>query len=178
LLFPPSGEEDVQRIFSSAVLAACLTAAACGGRVDHKENVEKALEQANLRKVAVDVDTDANIVHLKGSVDSMSDRTRAEEVAAAAVGTSGRVLNELTVEGLNTGTAGDFDDQIADTLDRMVDNDPVLRERDINFDVSNGAVTITGEVRSAEEKSKVEAIVKAAPGVKDFANALEIHPEQ
>jgi osmotically-inducible protein OsmY len=164
--------------FSSAVLLACALAAGCGGDVDRKENVEKALTQANLEHVAVDVDDDADIVHLKGTVGSMSDRTRAEEVAAAAVGTSGRVLNELTVEGLNTETAGDLDGEIHDTLDRMIDSDPVLSERDVNFEVSNGAVTIKGEVRSAEEKSTVEQIVKAAPGVKDLANALEIRPEQ
>jgi len=164
-------------VFSSAVLLA-LAAVACGGRVDHKENVEKALTQANLDQVAVDVDEDANIVHLKGTVGSMSDRTRAEEVAAAAVGTSGRVLNELTVEGLNSENADDLDDQIHDTLDRMVDNDPVLRERDINFEVANGTVTVKGEVRNADEKNKVGQIVKAAPGVKDFANALEIRSEQ
>jgi osmotically-inducible protein OsmY len=168
----------VHKILSSAVLLACAFAVGCGGRVDHKDNVEKALTQANLEQVAVDVDDDANIVHLKGTVGSMSDRTRAEEVAAAAVGTSGRVLNELTVEGLNADTADDLDDEIRDTLDRMIDNDPVLKERDINFDVSNGAVTVKGDVRSAEEKNKVGQIVKAAPGVKDFANALEIRPEQ
>jgi osmotically-inducible protein OsmY len=163
---------------TSAVLFACVFALACGGRVDHKENVEKALTQANLENVAVDVDDDANIVHLKGTVGSMSDRTRAEEVAAAAVGTSGRVLNELTVVGLNEETADDLDDEILDALDRMVDADPVLRERDINFEVVNGTVTVKGEVRNADEKNKVGQIVKAAPGVKDFANALEIHPEQ
>jgi osmotically-inducible protein OsmY len=164
--------------YSSAVLLACAMAVSCGGRVDHKENVEKALTDANLEHVAVDVDDNANIVHLKGTVGTMSDRTRAEEVAAAAVGTSGRVLNELTVEGLNSDTANDLDDAILDTLDKMVDNDVVLRERDINFEVSNGAVTIKGEVRSADEKDKVGQIVRAAPGVKDFANALEIRPEQ
>jgi osmotically-inducible protein OsmY len=99
-------------------------------------------------------------------------------VAAAAVGTSGRVLNELTVVGLNEETADDLDDEILDALDRMVDADPVLRERDINFEVVNGTVTVKGEVRNADEKNKVGQIVKAAPGVKDFANALEIHPEQ
>jgi osmotically-inducible protein OsmY len=107
----------------------------------------------------------------------MSDRTRAEEVASAAVGTSGRVLNELTVEGLNADTADDLDDDIHDTLDRMIDNDPVLKERNVNFEVHNGAVTVKGEVRNAEEKNRVGQIVKAAPGVKDFANALEIRPE-
>ncbi len=168
----------MNRNLSSTLLFASVLAIGCGGRADHKENVQKALTQANLENVAVDVDDDANIVHLKGTVGSMSDRTRAEEVAAAAVGTTGRVLNELTVEGLNSDTADDLDDEIHDTLDRMVDNDPVLKERDINFDVSNGTVTVKGEVRNAEEKNKVGQIVKAAPGVKDFANALEIRSEQ
>lgn len=163
---------------TSAILLTCVLALACGQREDTKENVAKALEQANLQNVAVDVDKDSNIVHLKGTVGTMSDRTRAEEVAAAAVGTSGRVLNELTVEGLNTETADDLDDDIEDALDRMVDDNPVLRERDINFEVTNGVVTVKGEVRSAKEKDQVTQIVKAAPGVKDFANALEIHAEQ
>jgi osmotically-inducible protein OsmY len=162
----------------STVLLALAVALACGGGADKKKDVEKALDQANIPNVDVQVDNDANLVHLKGSVVSMADRTRAEEVATAAVGTSGRVLNELTVEGLNDDTANDFDSKMTDTLDRMVDNDPVLRERDINFEVKNGIVTVKGEVRSATEKNRVTEIVKAAPGVKDFANALEIHPEQ
>lgn len=165
---------------TSAILCALVAAGlstACG-RADTKGNVEKALSQANLEKVTVDVDDSARIVHLRGTVESMSERTRAEEVATAAVGTTGRVLNELTVEGLNTDTADDLDDDIQEALDRMVDADPVLRERDVNFEVVNGTVTVKGEVRSAAEKDKVTQIVKAAPGVKDFANALEIQREQ
>ena len=163
---------------SSAIVLTGALSLACGGRDNTRENVSKALEQANLPEVAVDVDKDSKIVHLKGTVGTMSERTRAEEVAAAAVGTTGRVLNELTVEGLTTDTANDLDAQIQDRLDRLVDNDAVLRERDVNFDVVNGVVTVRGEVRSAQEKNRVTQIVKAAPGVKDFANALEIHPEQ
>jgi osmotically-inducible protein OsmY len=163
---------------TSAVLLIGALSLGCRGGDDTRENVSKALEEANLRDVAVDVDKDSKIVHLKGTVGTMSDRTRAEEVAAAAVGTTGRVLNELTVEGLNTDIADDLDEQIHDTLDRMVDSDPVLKERDVNFEVMNGVVTVKGEVRSAQEKNRVTQIVKAAPGVKDFANALEIHPEQ
>jgi osmotically-inducible protein OsmY len=165
-------------VLTCAVLWIGGLAIACGGREDTQGNVQKALEQANIPNVAVDVDEDANIVHLKGTVGSMTDRTRAEEVASAAVGTSGRVLNEITVEGLNDETADDLDDEVLDALDRMLDADPVLRERDISFEVSNGAVVARGEVRSAEEKNRVSQIVKAAPGVKDFANALEIRSEQ
>ena len=164
------------RVLASAVLVTCLAGTACGAREDTRQNVSKALEQANLPSVDVDVDRESKIVHLKGTVGTMADRTRAEEVANAAVGTSGRVLNELTVEALN-GTAASPDEEILNTLDRLVDEDPVLRERDVNFEVQNGAVTAKGEVRSAAERNKVTQIVKAAPGVKDFANALEIRPE-
>ena len=45
-----------------------------------------------------------------------------------------------------------------------MDHDQVLRDRDIDFDVNNGVVTVKGEVRTAAEKTKVSEIVKAAPG--------------
>ena len=153
-------------------------AVACGRNTDTKANVQDALKQANNDKVEVDVDRESNIVHLKGTVDTMTDRTRAEEVANAAVGTSGRVLNELTVEGLNAETADDLDDQIEDGLDRMLDNDPVLKERDIHFEVNNGMVTIKGEVRSVDEKRRVGQMIAAAPGVKDVANGLVVRNSQ
>jgi BON domain-containing protein len=39
----------------------------------------------------------------------------------------------------------------------------ILRDRDIDFDVHNGVVTVKGEVRTAEEKNKVTELVRAAP---------------
>jgi len=162
---------------SSAIVLIAVLAAGCGEKADTQKNVSEALEEANLPHVAVDVDDDAKIVHLKGTVGTMSEKTRAEEVATAAVGTSGRVLNELTVEGLSP-QPSDADTATLDVLDRLVDDDEVLRERDVNFEVVNGVVTARGEVRSAAERDRVTRIVKGAPGVKDFTNALEIHPEQ
>ena len=53
----------------------------------------------------------------------------------------------------------------------MRDNDPVLRDRDIDFGVNNGVVTVKGEVRSADEKNKVTDLVRAAPASGDMANA-------
>jgi osmotically-inducible protein OsmY len=156
------------------LMAVAAVGIGCGRAPDTEENVRKALDQANMQAVQVEVDNAANIVHLKGTVETIGDRSRAEEVASATVGTTGRVLNELTVKGLNDQTAGDFDDEIDDALDRTVDNDPVLKERDIDFRVTNGMVTITGDVASADEKTRVEQLAKAAPGVKDVANGLEI----
>jgi osmotically-inducible protein OsmY len=99
-------------------------------------------------------------------------------VADAVVGTSGRVLNELSVKGVNDKTASDLDGDIHKDLDRIIDDDPVLKQRDINFDVANGMVAIKGTVRSADEKNRVGDMTKAAPGVKDIANGLQIDSGQ
>jgi osmotically-inducible protein OsmY len=153
--------------------AACITVG-CHSGPNVEGDVRKALDQANMQEVTVKVDDTSNIVHLKGVVVSMAARSRAEEVAGAVVGTSGTVLNELAVKGLNDATAGDLDGQIRRGLNRMIDNDPTLKQRQIEFEVANGMVTINGEVRTADEKSRIEEMTKAAPGVKNVANGLQI----
>jgi osmotically-inducible protein OsmY len=165
-----------KRAYAWPILVAALVVG-CRKAPETEDNVRKALEQANIPSVEVAVDDQEHIVHLKGIVPSMAARTRAAEIAAAAVGTSGQVLNELMVAGLNDRTAGDLDEEIHDALDKMVDADAVLKERDVNFDVANGMVTIKGEVRTADEKNRAGEIAKAAPGVKDVANGLDIVPE-
>jgi osmotically-inducible protein OsmY len=165
------------RVCVTTVAAVCL-GVACHRAPETNDTLRKALDQANMHQVEVKVDNDEHIVHLKGVVGSMAERSRAEEVADAVVGTSGRVLNELTVKGLNDTTAGDLDGDIQKSLDRMIDNDPTLKQRDINFEVTNGMVAIKGEVRSVDEKNRVGDMTKAAPGVKDIANGLQIEPGQ
>ena len=58
----------------------------------------------------------------------------------------------------------------------MVDNDPALKDRDVNFDVNNGAVEIKGSVASAVEKERVGKMVGGVQGVKDMSNGLESVP--
>jgi osmotically-inducible protein OsmY len=159
-------------------VAVALGAGACERRPDPSVQVSKALKEAKLDDVTVDWDKGARIAHLKGTVDQPTDRQRAEEVAMAAVGTSGRVLNEVTIKNVNEKTADDLDSDIKSHLKQAVDDDQVLRDRDITFDVNNGVVTVKGEVRTAAEKGKVTDIVRAAPGVKDMANGLEIKPKK
>ena len=162
---------------AAAVAVSCVLA--CGGTTpDPSQDADQALKDARLESVKVEWDGDARIAHLRGTVNSTSDRARAEDVAATVVGTTGKVLNEVTVRGLNEHIADDLDGQIRSDLKKMLDNDKVLRDRDINFDVTNGVVTVKGDVRSVAEKTKVTELVRSAPGVKDLANALEIKPEK
>ena len=166
----------VLRVIPAVVLSIAL--AACASKTPNPTaGMEQALKEAKLESVKVEWDNDAHIAHLRGTVDSPGDRARAEDIASSVVGTSGKILNELTVKGMNEHTADDLDGQIRSALKKMVNDDQVLMDRDINFEVTNGVVTIKGEVRTAAEKTKATEIVRSAPGVKDLANALEIKPK-
>jgi osmotically-inducible protein OsmY len=156
------------------VMVALALAAACG-RTNTESNVRKALDDANMTSVDVFVNGE-DAVHLTGTVETLADRTRAEEIAAATVGTTGRIVNELTVVALEE-TPDDPDEQLTHALDRLIDADPVLRERDVNIAVTNGAVTITGEVRTDAERQRVGALLGDAPGVSSLTNQLQIHTD-
>jgi osmotically-inducible protein OsmY len=166
--------KGIQAAALSALLVAAPLSYGCNRPPDVKDEVQQSLKQANIDDVNVDYDNNEKVVHLKGSVDSAAERQRAEEVATQAVGTSGTVLNELTIEDVNETTADNMDGQIRDRLSEAVDRDTTLKDRNIDFDVNNGVVTAKGTVRSEAEKNRVGEIVKNAPGVKDFANGLEI----
>ncbi len=166
----------VSHLSVTPALAASLVA--CHRGPNPTDNVNKALKEANLNEVSVDWDGGARVAHLTGTVDRPTDRQRAEEVANAAVGTTGKVLNEVTIKGLNEKTAGNLDGDIKRVLKNMVDSDPVLRDRSISFEVNNGAVTVKGEVLTADEKGRLTELVRAAPGVKDMVNVVEIKPKK
>jgi osmotically-inducible protein OsmY len=162
---------------SFAATLVLLAAAACNSGPNPTDNISKALKASNFNEVSVTWDRSAHIAHLKGTVDRSTDRARAEEVATAAAGSDGKVLNEITIKGLNEKTAGNLDGDIKDQLRQMVKGDPILRDRNLSFDVNNGVVTVKGDVQTADEKTKVTDLVRAAPGVKDMANAVEIKPK-
>ena len=160
-----------------AILWLIAGTAACSTAPNPTANILKALKAANFNEVTVTWDGGPKIAHLRGTVDRSADRARAEEVAGAAADADGKVLNEITIKGLNEKTAGNLDGEIKSQLKQMVKNDPILRDRDLSFDVTNGVVTVKGDVQTADEKTKVAELVRAAPGVKDMANAVEIKPK-
>jgi osmotically-inducible protein OsmY len=159
-----------------AVLMTASLGAACNRGPDPKDQIERDLKSASMPDVNVDYDRSNKVVHLKGAVDNPAEKSRAEEIAQRAVGTTGRVANELTVKGVDEKTADDMDNAIRKELNAKVNNDRTLEDRSINFDVNNGVVTIKGEVRNEAEKAQVNAMAKSTENVRDVVNALEINP--
>ena len=150
--------------------------AACNRGPDPKDQIERDLKSASMPDVNVDYDRSNKVVHLTGAVDNSAEKSRAEEIAQRAVGTTGKVANELTVKGVDEKTADDMDSAIRRELNAKVNNDRTLEDRSINFDVNNGVVTIKGEVRNEAEKAQVSAMAKSTENVRDVVNALEINP--
>jgi osmotically-inducible protein OsmY len=156
----------------AGVTLAAVVAIGCGGAGATEDNLRQALEQANIEDVAVDVDDSGRVVRLTGTVGTMAERARAEEVASAVVGTTGEVVSDLAVAGVDVDSARDAD--VAGRLEAAIDADPVLRERNISLDVTGGVVTVTGEVRSAGEKRRVADAVRRTRDVAGLNNELEI----
>ena len=88
-----------QRPIGAVAIAAGL-AFACVQSGNTEEMVRDALVQANIREVDVHLDSAEQRVRLTGTVETLADRVRAQELATAIVGTTGHVENEIAVEGL------------------------------------------------------------------------------
>jgi len=81
------------------LLAALLLTVACSHRdnVSYKDDVKKALEQAELKDVTVSEDQDKNTITLGGTVHSDEAKAKAADVAKAAANTR-IIANEISVQ--------------------------------------------------------------------------------
>src|SRR6476659_5609951 len=177
-------EESMQKILKSVALAAALAAApmttACNRAADSPDfegRVSDSLKTAKIDDVKADWKADEKALHLSGEVERAADKARAEQLAQQVVGTSGRVVNEVTVEGTN---ADDVDRRIEKDLDAAFKEDDEWDKDhlDLSFNSKAGVVTVKGDAPSQASKDRVTAAVRKVAGVKDVVNDLEIKPEK
>ena len=71
-----------------------------------------------------------------------------------------------------------FDTRLEMRLIDRLELDTFLRERDINVEVADGVVNITGEVWTPLEKQRAGNLVRNVPGVVDVANDLVVRPPE
>ncbi len=151
---------------------------ACGtdrNEPDINSMANDALRQEGIEDVRVDHDQDSRVVHLRGTVENEQVRQRAESAVQRAVGATTRIANEVVVEGREE-MVDALDSRIKDRLDTLLDAHPVLKDRDVDFEVNGGVVTIKGDVRTSAEREQAEQMVRSAGESKDIVNALEVKP--
>lgn len=173
---------QIVKVLSLAVLLGALPLTlACDRQpdsADYEARVNEQLKTAKLEnKVDVDWKADEKTLHLSGEVENAADKARAEELAQQVVGTSGRVVNEVKIEGEEYGR---IDDRIEEQLGRMFEDRTEwdFDGRGVTFNAEQGVVTITGTVESEATKNKIAERARATQGVKDVVNNLEVDPKR
>ncbi|RUM29348.1 MAG: transporter [Alteromonas sp.] len=195
----------MKRSLISMIVATTLTTAAYAGDMDTDNKWEKGAKDAwidgkaeatllfngNLDSFDINTDVKNGNVVLTGKVENSVDRKLAEELVANIDGVTS-VDNKLTVVS-DKDMEGDMSDDMEDTVDEgtseltdakiatviktrlLMDTD--ISGFDIDVDVENGVVTLTGDVDSDAERDLAVEIAKNASDVKDVESNLRVVTE-
>jgi osmotically-inducible protein OsmY len=143
---------------------------------DVTQDVRQALDQAGFTNVHVSEDREKNVLTLKGDVPSDSDKAHAESVAKSAAATV-LIADEIGVRpNGDESTARKVDSELDSGIDKNLEAMLIQHrlDKDVKYDVSNGVVTLKGDVRTATQRASAEKVAKSVPNVKQVVNELEI----
>lgn len=174
------------------LVTACLSAAIAAGAHatdTHKDQVLKdawldgkaeatLLMSQHLNNFTIDTLVENGVVTLRGDVDSEVDKHLAEELVLSLDGVKD-VHNQLRVNPDTYAT----DSLLADMQDSKTESlikarlliDTEVSGTDIEVEVDQGKVILSGEVDSSAEKSLAETIAKNTSNVEQVVNRLEIN---
>jgi hyperosmotically inducible periplasmic protein len=143
---------------------------------DVTDSVRRSLGQAGYKDVSVSQDREKGVVTLTGTVPADSDKSQAEAIAKSAAA-SQVVANQIAVrpagnESEAKAVDADMDKAIAKNLDAVLIKNKL--KNDVKYDVKNGVVTLTGEVRSQARRAQVEQLAASVPNAKQVVNELEV----
>lgn len=133
----------------------------------------------DVRGYTIDVDTIAGVVYLRGNVDSRTMKTSAERIARNTDGVQ-RVVNDLLIApDRNVGEnrkddEADGDFGIKTRLGRSLTADDDAPRLNIDFDVFDGVVTLSGSVHDAAEATEAVRLAGETEGVIGVKNDLKV----
>lgn len=142
-----------------------------------KDNVKKALQQADLQKVTVDEDRGKNLITLGGSVHSPDAKARAMDVAKAAAPT--RVIaNLISVQPVDQESAarkisGDVDTAIEKQYQAVLIANH-LDNQSIHYKAKNGVLTLSGKVDTTDDRQTAQQLASSVPNVQQVINELQV----
>lgn len=144
----------------------------------------------HLNSFNIDTDVKNGVARLKGTVATDIDRDLAGEIAASVSGIR-EVRNELSIDSSRASEAGSdkeskdragFKQAVSDaTLTARIKSELIVNSDtsglSIDVDTKNGAVTLSGEVESEQEKALVVQIAKNANGTRSVNDRLKVRHE-
>jgi osmotically-inducible protein OsmY len=120
----------------------------------------------------IDVESVEGIVTLSGTVSNVMARERAARVATTVRGVRS-VVNEIDVK-----TDERPDEALANDVERAFVMNPVTESWEIDADVEDGRVTLTGMVESWQEKQLAARVARSVNGVAEVDNRIGVTFEQ
>jgi osmotically-inducible protein OsmY len=142
---------------------------------DVSAGIRQSLDSANLKDVSVSQDRDKGVVTLGGHVPADADKAQAESIAKSMAGPQ-VVANEIAVipPGLESDAKkinSDLDKAIEKNLDAALIQQGL---KGVKYDVKNGVVTLSGEVRSQGDRSRTQTVASTVPNVQQVVNELQV----
>lgn len=169
----------MKRIATFFLLASALLMMSCSQRnnVSYKDDVKKALEQAELRDVTVSEDQDKNTITLGGTLHSDDAKAKAAEVAKVAANVR-IIANEISVQPVGSESQAKA---VASNLDEGIEKNyraalisSGLDKQHITFNAKNGLLTLTGTVHSSTDRQHAEKLASVIPNVQQVLNQIGV----
>jgi osmotically-inducible protein OsmY len=126
-----------------------------------------------VQETDVGVTVERGIVALTGIVDSYAEKLAAQEAAHRVFGVLD-VANDIQVRALES--IGRTDTEIAQAVRNALDWDVWVNEERIKSTVSNGCVTLEGDVDLLREREDVERAIRRLAGVRGVTNKIALKP--
>ena len=136
---------------------------------------ESLVDNGIAKKGEVQVETHQRVVQLSGFVDSEATQELALQAAKNVEGVAS-VRNDLVVQSSTPTKAEAREDTvIAAKVRKQLQQEPDLESaRNINVDVSEGVVQLSGFVATVDEKARAADAVAAIAGVRDVRNDIAL----
>ena len=139
--------------------------------------VGKALEQADLKDIHVNDDTDKNVTTLTGVVHSPDAKERAAEVAKSAA--PGRIIaNELSVQPVGAESqAKSISSNVDDGIEKNFKAAIIANGLDkahIRANAKNGVLTLKGTVDTEAQREEAQKVASSVPNVTQVVNELQV----
>lgn len=165
---------------ASSGTTACATTRSKGSQVEDANVTSRVgrrmVADPDVRRYRIDVDTIQGVVTLRGKVPSETMKASAERIASETDGVK-QVVNELVVDDQKVGeriSENASDGRIRTAIGAKLTVDDDVRRRNVDIDVVDGVVTLSGIVHNDAEREEVERRAKEVEGVKEIRNELTV----
>jgi osmotically-inducible protein OsmY len=141
----------------------------------HQDVLQELRWDGRVEETEVGVEVDQGVVTLTGTVGSYAKKLAAQDAAHRVAGVLD-VANDIHVR--MPGSAGHTDTEIAQAVRRALEWDVLVPHERITSTVTDGAVTLAGEVDRLQEREDAERAVRYLQGVRSVYNQIVVRPLQ